>query len=144
MKSSLIFPDVNALVALTIAPHPHYSVAQTWLDAIDTRQLVLCRQTQMGYLRLLTTRSAMSNETLTNEEAWRFLDRLGRSIALRYASEPASLEAVFRGRSNLRSASPKRWMDAYLSVLASELGLQVVTFDSALALYTPRSILLRP
>ena len=144
MNSLSIFPDVNALLALTVKPHPHYDLAQGWFEASGAQEIVLCRLSQMSYLRLLTTRAAMGAETLTNEEAWRFLDRLGRSIALRYAAEPAALIRLFRERSQLRSASPKRWMDAYLSAFASESRLRLVTFDSSLAKYTPRSVLLGP
>ena len=130
MSSSSIFPDVNVLLALTVKPHPHYSVAQRWFEESRISEIVLCRESQLSYLRLLTTRAAMAEETLTNEAAWRFLDRLGRSVALRYAAEPASLPGVFRERSNLQTASPKRWMDAYLSSFANESRLRLVTFDS--------------
>ncbi len=140
--TSLIFPDVNVLLALTYTNHSHHESSQAWYLR-DRHSLPLCRVTQMGFLRLLTTPAAVGSQVRTNAEAWHTYKAMtsdGRAVLVR---EPTQLDALFEIRSTHERASTKRWTDAYLSAFATQAGYTLVTFDTALAAHTPHSLLLR-
>ena len=49
--------DVNVLVALAYRKHAFHQAAAAWLSEIENAAAVMvCRQTQLGLLRLLSTR----------------------------------------------------------------------------------------
>lgn len=139
------FPDVNVWIALTYRAHIHYTSAKTWLESLsDDSELVFCRLTQLGFLRLLTTAAVMGNRVVSQAEAWDLYDEWlenGRAI---YIDEPSSLEPTFRAVSQSGQFSPKDWADSYISAFAQVAGLQLVTFDRALHRRTGGSLLLQP
>lgn len=123
--------DSNVLVALVTERHPHHISALTWLRELgDDDAVVLCRSTQITFLRLLTTEAVMQEEVQTNSKAIAILSGLmADSRFVLMAEEPPDLEARWFKHAGLRSASPKLWMDAYLAAFATALGLRFVTFD---------------
>jgi predicted nucleic acid-binding protein len=71
--TSLVFPDINVWLALAADVHVHHVVARSWFESLeDEEELVFCRFTQLGLLRLLTLAGIMGNSVRTS-------DRLGRS-----------------------------------------------------------------
>ena len=136
-------PDVNVLVALSLGKHPHARAATAWYEGEHRPCLELCRIVQLGFLRVLTTQSAAGAGTLTNRAAWILHSRLVEQGFIRFCNEPASLDMLLAERTSTNRSSPKRWNDAYLSAFAQTAGLTLVTFDVALAGYTPRSVLLQ-
>jgi uncharacterized protein len=74
----------------------------------------------------------MGKDTKSMSEAWVLFDRLWTDPRISFLSEPEGIDAEFRSRSRLATASPKVWADAYLLAFASVAGLKLVTFDRAL------------
>lgn len=54
--------DVNVWIALAAAGHVHHSIALAWFEEPQTSQILFCRITQMGLLRLLTNRKVMGEK----------------------------------------------------------------------------------
>jgi predicted nucleic acid-binding protein len=77
----------------------------------------------------------MGGQPLTNEEAWRVYDGFLSDSRVRVFPELPALEDLFRSYSNLRQASPKRWVDAYLVAHAAANEAVLITFDQAFASY---------
>jgi len=131
---SSVFPDVNVWLALTSPDHEHFQSAWDWYRALpESTVLFFCRLTQLGLLRLLTTRAAMGPGTLTQAEAWQAYDRWLESGGAEFVAEAANIEASFRSNTNSSQASPKEWADAYLGAFSFTIGSRLVTFDRALA-----------
>ena len=128
------FPDVNVWFALAAADHPHHRRALAWWQEEESLA-GFSRLTQLGLLRLLTTAAAMGGQPLTNEEAWRVYDGFLSDSRVRLFPELAALEDLFRSFSNLRQASPKVWVDAYLAAHAVANEAILVTFDQAFTRY---------
>ena len=131
--SLLSCPDVNVWLALLRADHIHREIATSWWSEDQSDEVLFCRFTQMGVLRLLTTASAMNNQPLTMRAAWSAYDRLLQDNRVVLVPEPSGLEEVFRAIASAAAASPKVWADAYLVAFAEQTGSRVVTFDKGLA-----------
>jgi toxin-antitoxin system PIN domain toxin len=133
VSSTAVFPDVNVWVALAWVTHAHHSAAKKWFDSLVDPELVFCRFTQMGLLRLLTTEAVMGPEVLTQRQAWSVYDSFLRDSGARFIYETRTLDDSFRKLSRLETASPKDWADSYLAAFALETGARLVTFDKGLA-----------
>jgi toxin-antitoxin system PIN domain toxin len=141
--SSQLLPDVNVWVALHHQVHEHHESALAWFDGLDAeRTLVFCRQTQIGFFRLLTTGAVMGDEVLTQRQCWTLYRQWisGRKATLE--NEPATVSQAFEQRTMADASSPKEWMDAYLAAFAETAGIQLVTFDRALAAKVKGAVLL--
>jgi len=137
-------PDINVWISLALQTHPHSDAAQQWLQELSPRdQVFFCRQSQLGLLRLLTTRAVPGGPALTQTEAWLVYDGFLRDPRMSFIDEPAGLSASLRSISDRDEASPKRWADDYLSAFAQSANLTLVTLDKALAARTPGSLLLK-
>ncbi|ADV84056.1 TA system VapC family ribonuclease toxin [Terriglobus saanensis] len=141
MTSSL-FPDVNVWLALTGETHEHSRPAQIWYGTLISETLLFCRMTQLGFLRILTNKTAMQADVKTNLQALRIYQQWIQTDGARYREEPDNMEAAFASIASTTASSPKLWNDAYLSAFAVTAGLRLVTFDRALARRTSGSILL--
>jgi uncharacterized protein len=133
MKSYL--PDINVWLALVYEGHQHHTVAFNWFEQIENESLYFCRITQLGFLRLLTQQSVMAVDAKSLRQAWNVYDSLHADSRIAFAMEPADeeFENLFRKFSSTSEISPKRWSDAYLLAFAAGTGLELVTFDRALA-----------
>ncbi|MGD0736334.1 MAG: TA system VapC family ribonuclease toxin [Terracidiphilus sp.] len=141
--TSLIFPDINVWVALHHEIHVHHSAATRWFASQDqAATFVFCRQTQMGFFRLMTTEAILGVDIITQRQCWSIYDRwtLGGKAVL--AGEPKGMEAALRLRTSADSPSPKTWMDAYLAAFAETANLTLATFDRSLSGKVEGSILL--
>ena len=127
----MYLPDVNMLLAAAWGRHPHHAPASHWLNRVDA-QVLLCRVTQMGLLRLLTLRTVMREDVITRAGAWRILDILRRDERVGWLEEPVSVDAVWRALSAREDFSSKLWTDDYLAAVAQASGLTLVTLDRAL------------
>lgn len=122
--------DVNVLLALAYGRHTHHRAATSWLATVDDAgAIVVCRQTQLALLRLLSTRAMMGVDVLDAAGSWAVLDAMMSDERFAYAPEPPELEPVFRHVMRGVSVSPKVWQDAYLAAFAIAGGLTLVTFD---------------
>ena len=143
--STSLFPDVNVWFALAHKVHPHHGSAFAWAKSIGTiRPVCFCRVTQLGLLRILTTREAMQGDAMTQAEAWRVYDLFFRNPNTSFAEEPIGMDRRFRDHTTRDEISPKLWVDGYLAAFAGAGGYSLVSFDKALAKRVPSSLLLRP
>lgn len=123
--------DVNVLLALAYGRHAHHRSAAAWLATINEAEaVVVCRQTQLGLLRLLSTRAVMGADVLDVAGCWAVLDVMMADERFVFAHEPTSLEASLRHAMRGATVSPKMWQDAYLTAFAIAGGLTLVTFDA--------------
>jgi hypothetical protein len=121
-------------LALAHEIHPHHRAATAWGESQE-RETVLCfcRFTQFGLLRLLTNRSAMGADVLSQAEAWAVYDAFLQTAKSRLIEEPRGIDTLFRQHTDRNEVSTKQWADGYLAAFSIAAGLQFVTFDRALA-----------
>ena len=131
MKSSL-FPDVNVWLAATHRRHTHNSVAADWINQANAL-IYFCRLTQLGFLRLLTTKQVMGKDVSSQTEALKLYDswRADERVGFQHEPDNPAFESLFRKFSGRPGSSPKVWSDAYLLAFAVASGLRLVTFDQA-------------
>ena len=132
--------DINFWVALILDSHSGHDKAETFFDTLTRDQLWFCRFTQIGFLRMLTNRTVMGPQVLTQQKAWLLYDRLCGDERIQYLAEPLALDSRFRGLTQGRLPAHKAWADAYLAAVAGEAGLALATFDRdfrRLAVETP-------
>ena len=140
--TSLIFPDLNVWLPLTIENHPRHKRAWEWYASLRHEKLAFCRVTQMGLLRLLTTQSASGDRTMHQRAAWDAYDGWLSRGGVVYLEEPAGLNMEFRFYADRTTPSPKQWGDSYLIAFASVLSMPLVTFDHGLSQRYAGTILL--
>lgn len=122
--------DINWLIALCAGGHSHHLTAKSWLDAGGGDDgLVLCRISQLSFLRLLTNPAVMREDVCTTDNAWRVLDTMMSDSRFAYRDEPSGLTRQLRAFTKGYPFSPKLWQDAYLAAFAVAGKLQLVTFD---------------
>jgi toxin-antitoxin system PIN domain toxin len=130
--TSLVFPDINVWLAIAVSGHIHHHSAKHWYQQIGTEEIVFCRFTQLGLLRLLTTSAVMGPDVLNQRQAWSIYDQFTGGGA-KLLPDPQKIEASMRALTRQAVASPKLWADAYLAAFAHESAATLITFDKALA-----------
>lgn len=136
-------PDVNVLVALTLGNHRHLAEVHAWYTSERHPVLVVCRVTQLSFLRLISTVAAADVEVKSNTEAWSIYSQLEEQRLVAFMDEPAKLTDNLALLGGYGKPAPKLWADAYLAAFALSAGLRIVTFDRALARMATNSVLLR-
>jgi len=137
------FPDVNVWVALTYEGHVHHLIAADWFRKLSPdATLVFCRFTQLGLLRLLTTKAVMGDEVMTQPQAWGAYDRWLQDPRVTFADEPADLEPRFRSYTRRPQPATKDWADSFLAAFAAAGQLTVVTLDRGLRAKAKSAVLL--
>ena len=131
--------DVNVWLALALRHHAfHNPAAAAFRAASPERKVNFCWASRLGVLRLLTTESVFKPAGLrpmTNAKALAVLDGWTALPAVGTVGDSPSVWTRWRTFADLPTASPKRWMDAYLAATALENGLQLVTTDRAFESY---------
>jgi toxin-antitoxin system PIN domain toxin len=140
--NSLNFLDINVWLALSWERHAQSEAARSWFDSSESEQFFFCRFTQLGLLRLLTTKAIMGNDTRNMAGAWDLYDRWWADDRVAFLREPEGIDPRLRALARSRQASPKIWADAYLAAFASSAGLRLVTFDRALSKQAPEVLIL--
>jgi uncharacterized protein len=139
-----LFPDVNVWVALTSDRHSHHVIAKRWYEAQPgSETFFFCRQTQLGFFRILTTAAIMQQDVMSQQDCWRIYDQWVATGQVGWVDEPRRIEPLLRALTSGASASPKAWMDAYLTAFAEAAELTLITFDRALAGKSQASVLLQ-
>ncbi|MBM3837136.1 MAG: VapC toxin family PIN domain ribonuclease [Verrucomicrobia bacterium] len=122
--------DVNFLLSLCHGQHQHHSIAKTRLSEITPPgQLVVCRASQLGLLRLLSNPAVMKESVCTTDSVWQVYDTMMSDDRFIYRDEPAGLQAKLREFTKGFPFSPKLWQDAYLAAFAVCSGQSFLTFD---------------
>lgn len=94
--------------------------------------LLFCRVTQMGLLRLLSNPAIMGEDAIDRSAAWRVFDQLWADERVLWADEPDDLDAVWRAISARDDMSHKLWTDDYLAAFAQTSGATLATLDREL------------
>ncbi len=142
MPGSLL--DSKVWVAAIFTTHPAHAAARRVLEqATPAAPAVFCRATQQSLLRPASTPAllkAYGAEGLTNRDA---LLALGAWLALAQVAErdePPGTTALWHRLASRETASPKVWMDAYLSAFAITSGLRMITLDGDFKNYVARGL----
>jgi toxin-antitoxin system PIN domain toxin len=142
-STTSLFPDINVWVALTYEGHAHHVNAAEWFATVSRdATLAFCRFTQLGLLRLLTAEAVMSDEVMTQPQAWVAYDQWLQDPRVELVEEPAEIEIRFRALTRLRQPATKDWADSYLAAFATVGQLTLVTFDRGLRAKVKSAILL--
>jgi toxin-antitoxin system PIN domain toxin len=128
----MILVDVGVWLAAVWGRHAHYPVASDWFNR-EADDLVFCRVTQMGLLRLLSNHAIMGGDAVDRSQAWRLFDQLRADERVLWADEPDELDAVWRAISARDDTSHKLWTDDYLAAFAQASDLTLATLDRKLA-----------
>ena len=127
----MILVDVGVWLAAVWGRHVHYPVASVWVNG-QADDLVFCRVTQMGLLRLLSNPAIMGGDAVDRSQAWRLFDRLWSDERVLWAEEPDGLDAVWRAISARDDKSHRLWTDDYLAAFAQASDLALATLDRKL------------
>lgn len=128
-------PDINVWLSLSWGSHPHSATAWTWFRSLKHEELLYCRLTQIGLLRLLTTKAVMGDDCLTVKKAWGVYDRWLRAPGVEFRREPAEVDDLFRQATARlpQSSSPKALGDCYLLAMSEASNAILVTLDRGLS-----------
>ncbi len=80
--------DVGVWLAAVWGRHVHHPVAAEWFGK-EADDIVFCRVTQMGLLRLLSNPAIMGGDAVDRSQAWRIFDQLWSDERVLWADEPA-------------------------------------------------------
>jgi toxin-antitoxin system PIN domain toxin len=131
----MMLPDSNVWVALALSKHEFHATVRAWLAKRKPSEAVLfCRSTQQSFLRLLTTSAVLAPygiPALSNKAAWSVYEGFLADRRMSWAEEPHGLDSHWQKFGGVSTASPKRWMDAYLAAFAVAGKYQLVTIDKA-------------
>jgi toxin-antitoxin system PIN domain toxin len=122
-------PDINVWLAFSVADHVHHARARHYWYEEAGDQLVFCRMTALGFLRLSTNASAMDGQPLTVPQAWRAYSDFRRLPEVVLAAEPEDCETWLEQWALGGRPTPRQWTDAYLAAFAKAGGLRLVSFD---------------
>ena len=122
--------DVNVIVALVHDAHEHSGIANDWLESISRRRQVrLCRVSQLGFLRVITSPRVFGRYALRAVEAWSAFDTLISDDRFSYTEEPKDTELVFRELAEALQPGAVVGTDVYLAAFARAGEFEIVTFD---------------
>lgn len=141
-KSKIFLPDVNVWLALASPRHIHSPVCSEWLDTVYQDDLVFCRVTQMGLLRLLTNASVMGGDVLASRDAWRVYQSMLTDERIGFVPEPLFLEEQWKKLTSQKQPTPNVWTDAYLTAFAHSAAMRLVTLDRAARILDPEALIL--
>ena len=120
--------DVGVWLAAVWGRHIHHPVTADWFGK-QADDILFCRVTQMGLLRLLSNPAIMGDDAVDRSQAWRTFDQLRADERVLWADEPAELDAVWRAISARDDKSHKLWTDDYLAAFAQASEATLVTLD---------------
>jgi toxin-antitoxin system PIN domain toxin len=120
--------DVGVWLAAVWGRHGHHPIAAEWFGQ-EEDDLVFCRVTQMGLLRLLSNPAIMGDDAIDRSQAWRTYDQLWADERVLWAEEPSELDAVWRAISARDDRSHKLWTDDYLAAFAQAGDAMLVTLN---------------
>ncbi len=141
-RSTIFLPDVNVWLALASQRHVHAPICASWLNSLQHGELVFCRVTQMGLLRLLTHVAVMGTDVLSSRESWGVYRTMLTDERIQFAPEPFTLEQEWRKVTMQDRPTPKIWTDAYLIAFARAAAMQLVTLDRAVLSIASEALLL--
>lgn len=129
MAGPIDLPDVNVWLAFSVADHPHHQRARRYWYEESGDELVFCRVTALGFLRLATNATVMGGQPLTVSQAWQAYSSFRRLPEVALAAEPEGCEECLEEWILENTLTPRQWTDAYLAAFAKAGGFRLVSFD---------------
>ena len=123
--------EVGVWLAAVWGRHVHHPVTADWFGN-ESDDILFCRVTQMGLLRLLSNPVLMGDDAIDRSQAWRTFDQLRADERVLWADEPAELDAVWRAISARADKSHQLWTDDYLAAFAQASDATLVSLDRAM------------
>jgi uncharacterized protein len=120
--------DVGVWLAAVWGRHINHPVTADWFGK-EADDILFCRVTQMGLLRLLSNPAIMGDDAVDRSQAWRTFDQLRADERVLWADEPAELDAVWLAISARDDKSHELWTDDYLAAFAQASDATLVTLD---------------
>jgi uncharacterized protein len=121
--------DVNVIFPLLVSRHQQRAKSLEWFDEVSRGEVVLCRLTRLGTLRLLCTAKVMGPDVLSPSAAIAALEILEADERMVFKPEPDGLDEVLKTFVSACTPTPNLWTDAYLASFAAVAGLRLVSFD---------------
>ena len=141
----MYLPDINVWIAIGFDTHAHHVSARSWFNTVPTDHLCyFCRQTQLGFLRIINNPAALGDSAITQNEAWHLYDQLLGYERVSFAVEPSGMETAFRHMTAGKLYSTKTWNDAYLAAFAQTVGFEIVSFDKGFSSYPNLQVTILP
>jgi len=122
--------DLNVWLAIVWGRHEHHDIAKKWFDA-EEDDLIFCRVTQLGLLRLVTNAAVTGSDALLRRRAWDLYAELIADPRIRFLAEPHGLEVFWVAFSKRDDRSHLLWTDDYLAAFAQASEAEIITFDKA-------------
>jgi toxin-antitoxin system PIN domain toxin len=123
-------PDVNVWLALAVQEHPFHSMASRWWMADAADQVLFCRVTALGLVRLLGQERVMGPGRLAMDQALELYEAFLSLVEVGWAEEPMGVDALWRSLMRAHQLSSRHCTDAYLASLAQHRDLRLVSFDN--------------
>jgi toxin-antitoxin system PIN domain toxin len=137
--------DVSVWLPLCAPDHVHHRRAIRYWEQEAAGELVFCRVTALGLLRLLTNPRILGSRVLDTAAAWRALEAWLATPQVRLMDEPAGVDELLAVWSASLDIHGGAWTDAYLAAVAVARGCRLVAFDGDFRRYPGLSFLhLRP
>jgi hypothetical protein len=127
--------DINVLIALLDADHPHHEWAARWLKANVRQGWASCPLTQNGCIRIMS-QSGYPNAVPAAVVMQRLREATSHSAHRFWPDDLSMLDD--RAVDETQVHGPRQITDAYLLALGVKHGGRFVTFDGAIALSAVR------
>jgi toxin-antitoxin system PIN domain toxin len=119
----------------------HHARAVRYWDEEAAPEVLFCRVTAMGYLRLVTNPSATkSSESVS--DGWRAYRELLQQPGVRFIEEPAGVDQELERWATEGAFGFRHWTDAHLAAIAVAADLRLVSFDRDFNRFDSLSLLL--
>ncbi len=142
--------DVNVLLAWLWPAHETHKAASSWMHNHRQEQWATCPVTELGFLRIVTTRS-FSPHAPAWSEAVAILRKHTQDSPRHYFWPDSLTSAELNTSLGERIKSPNQITDAYLLALAMHHDGRMVTFDYRMETLAPEGsveretlVILRP
>ena len=104
--------DVNVVFPLLVSRHQQRDKALEWFDSTVSADVVLCRLTRLGVLRLLCTAQVMGPDVLQPRVAIKALEVLEADERVVLLHEPDGLDVTLKTLVTACATTPNLWTDA--------------------------------
>jgi len=125
----MYLPDVNFWLALAFQSHEFHPSAKQWAQHAGAHSALMCRVTQMSFLRLASNPKVMPGYAVSLRDAWGCYDQIFVDERVAFAEEPPGLQNSWRALTQQNRFSTNVWTDAYLAAFAIAADLELITFD---------------
>jgi len=122
--------DINVWVAISNPKHSSFNVAVKYWRTQADENLVFCRVTALGFVRVSSQSRAFADGAFSPQEAWTKYTAWIKSKGVTLQADPENLD-IYLGQWLASGIVTNRiFMDAYLAAFAVAAGHRLVSFDN--------------